>query len=94
MSNVQRDEVEIEGTLSNLIESADVNKFAAMKKANLVKMFAGEEFNDPNIVEYQFQLEQLRSEIAGYFGALAGENQPSEADKNTAKNIVINGISG
>jgi hypothetical protein len=40
MGNVQRDEVEIQGTLDNLIESADANAFGKMKRANLVKMFA------------------------------------------------------
>ena len=64
-----------------------------MKKANLLKMFAWEEFNDPNIVEYQFQLSQLQEEIAWYNAALRWDTSPVEADSKRAAQIISNGIS-
>ena len=92
MSNVQRDEVEIQGTLDNIISSADKNKFGKIKKANLLKMFAWEEFNDPNVVEYQFQLMQLQEEIAGYNAALRWDTSPVEADSKRAAQVIASGI--
>jgi hypothetical protein len=52
------------------MSTADDSSFKAMKKANILKMFAGEEFNDPNVLKYQFQLSLLQEEVAGYYAAL------------------------
>lgn len=93
MSNVQRDEIEIQWTLENLISSADSAKFGKMKRANLLKMFAWEEFNDPNIIEYQFQLMQLREEVAWYNAALRWDTSPVENDSKIAEAVIANWIS-
>lgn len=66
-------EAELAATLQNLSTAADEGSFKSMKWANVVKMFAGQQFNDPAVAKYRFHLEQLRTEFAMYNAALGGQ---------------------
>ncbi len=92
-SNVQRDELEISGTLDNLIQIADEAELMKLRKANIAKIALGKEVNSKMAIKYWFTLSTLREEIAGYYAALGGDNQPDESDSTRAAYVIANGLS-
>lgn len=100
--NIQRtnaaqiQEQELLGTLSNIkASSAD---FSKLKVANVAKVLAGQQVNDPVATQYATYLSNLRNELAGYNAAVSGNlNQfgapsPDQGEKDEAANIIKNGI--
>jgi hypothetical protein len=92
-------EEELKATLDNLKTAADDSTFKSMRWANVAKLFAGQEFNDPNVSKYAFHLNQLREEFAMYNAALAGQidsngniRQINESDRAVAENIIKDGF--
>lgn len=90
---------ELQATLDNLRSAADDASFKSMRWANIAKMFAGQEFNDPNVTKYAFHLNQLREEFAMYNAALSGQidtngnvRDINENDRKVAEDIIRNGI--
>jgi hypothetical protein len=92
-------EAELAATLQNLSTAADEGSFKSMKWANIVKLFAGQQFNDPAVAKYGFHLEQLRTEFAMYNAALGGQidangniRQVDKADFARAERIIQDGF--
>jgi len=92
-------ESEVGATLGNLKEAADEASFGDIKLKNVVKMFAGEQFNDPNLSKYSFHLSQLREEFALYNAALSGQiddngniRKINDSDHDRAEQIIFDGF--
>lgn len=92
-------ESELKATLDNLQTAADDASFGNMKWKNIVKMFAGSEFNDKNVSKYSFHLNQLREEFAMYNAALSGQidangnlREITGDDRRVAEEIIKNGF--
>jgi hypothetical protein len=92
MGNVQRDEMEISGTIDNLSDIASESELWSIKRANLVKLALWKEVNSPYASKYWFTLSTLREEVAGYYAALRWDNQPNESDSVRAADVIANGI--
>lgn len=98
VNQVKVSEGELKGTLNNLDVAADDSTFSSMKWANIVKLFAGQEFNDSNVSRYAFHLTQLRSELAMYNAAAAGkigqdgQVMTDDGDKAEATRIIRDGF--
>jgi ABC-type dipeptide/oligopeptide/nickel transport system ATPase component len=91
-------ENELTATLANLRETAG-DDFNKLRWANVVKLFAGKEVNDPIALKYQFHLEQLRNEFGMYQQAVGGQltaegnlRELTEADYARIDNIIKNGL--
>lgn len=88
-------EDELAGTLDNLRPIANAAGMGSLRIANVAKVFAGQETNDPIVQQYAFQLNQLRSELAAYNGALQGRSGASltQQDYSEAERVIKNGLS-
>jgi len=91
--NTQTMELELLGTVENVIEAADKKEFGKLKVKNLAKLFAGEQLNDPITLKYQTHLNQLRAEMAGYNAATMGRTSPIQQDYEEAERLIKNGVS-
>lgn len=92
VNNVKVAEGELGGTLDNLSAAADDASFKAMKWENVIKMFAGQQFNDANVSKYAFHLNQLRSELALYNSAASGKASADDSDRVEAERIIKDGF--
>lgn len=92
-NNTQIAEGEIEGTLDNLGVAADEKDFGNLRVANVAKLFAGEQVNDPATLKYQVHLNQLRSELAFYNAAVQGKTSADLVEFQEAERIIKNGLS-
>ena len=93
-------EAEIDATLANVLEASDESSFGKIRLANVAKLFAGQEYNDPNLAKYAFHLNQLREEFALYNAALSGQidangnvRDITEGDLQRAEEIIKDGMS-
>lgn len=88
-------EGEIQGTLDNLKPVSDAAGLGTLRIENIGKVFAGQETNDPIVEQYAFQLNQLRSELAAYNGALQGRSGQSLniQDYAEAERVIKSGFS-
>lgn len=86
-------EGELKGTLENLMAVADEKQFGKIKVANVAKLFAGEQVNDPTTLQYAVHLNQLVNELAGYNAAVQGKSSPDLAELEEAKRVIKNGLS-
>lgn len=88
-------EGELQGTLDNLKPVSDAAGLGALRIENIAKAFAGQETNDPIVEQYAFQLNQLRSELAAYNGALQGRSGQSLniQDYAEAERVIKSGFS-
>jgi len=88
-------EGELAGTLDNLKPVSDAAGLGALRIANVAKIWAGQETNDPIVEQYAFQLNQLRSELAAYNGALQGRSGASltQQDYAEAERVIKGGLS-
>lgn len=95
MNSTKIMENEILGTLQNLEPVANASSMGQFKAENLAKLWAGKQVNDPMVMQYSFQLGQLRSELAGYNAALQGRTGSAitDADNKEAEQIIMNGLS-
>lgn len=97
--NIQRNnntkiaEQELLGTITNLSTAADTKDFGRIKVANVAKLFAGEQLNDPATLKYAVHLNQLRTELAYYNAAVSGNSQADDKDFAEAERIIKNGVS-
>ena len=71
LNNTKIMEQELAGTVENLqaVIGTDLSK---VRIANVWKVWAGEQVNDPQAQQYAFHLGQLRNELAAYYAAAAG----------------------
>lgn len=88
-------EGELQGTLDNLKPVSDAAGLGTLRLANVAKVWAGQETNDPIVEQYAFQLNQLRSELAAYNGALQGRSGASltQQDYGEAERVIKGGLS-
>lgn len=92
-NNTKIMENEVLGTVQNLSTVADEKSFGALKIANVAKLFAGEQVNDPATLQYATHLNQLRAEMAGYNAATQGKNSADVVDYQEAERLINNGLS-
>lgn len=98
VNQVKVAEGELKGTLDNLSVAADDSSFGSIRFENVLKLFAGKEFNDPNVSKYAFHLTQLQNELAMYNAAAGGKinNDGSvrtdDGDKAEATRIIKEGF--
>ena len=92
-NNTQIMEGELLGTIDNLSKVADSKSFGKLKVANVAKLFAGEQVNDPTTLQYAAHLNQLVSELAGYNAAVQGRTSTDLVDIEEAKRVIKNGLS-
>lgn len=85
-------EGELLGTIQNLSDTADSKDFGKLKIANVAKLFAGEQLNDPTTLKYAVHLNQLRAELAYYNAAVSGNNQADDKDFKNAEITIKNGL--
>lgn len=92
MTRIMEDE--IQGTLEVLRPVSQAVGNGTLKAKNVFKLFAGEQFNDPFVTQYAFHLNQLRSEIAAYNGALQGRtsNSLTVQDYEEAERVIKQGL--
>lgn len=93
MTKVMEDE--LAGTIKTLKPVADAAKLGQLRVANVAKMFAGQEVNDPVIQNYRFNLNQLKTELAAYSAATQGRggNSITMQDYHEAEQVIKDGLS-
>lgn len=94
VNNTKIMEGELQGTLENLKPVADAAGLGKLRVGNIAQQFASGEFNDPTMQEYSFYLNQLRSELAAYNGALAGRSGSglTQQDYHEAERVIKSGL--
>ena len=103
-SNIMRNnqtnilEQEISGTIDVLKPIADAAGLGNIKIANIAKIFAGKETNDPVIQQYRQQILLLQSELAGMNAAArgnidqTGNVKTDNSDMKDAEMIIMSGL--
>lgn len=103
-SNIMRNnqtnilEQEIAGTIDVLKPIADQAGMGGLNIANVAKLFAGKQFNDPTVQKYRQQLLILQSELAGMNAAARGNIDQSgnvktdQGDMADAAQVITNGL--
>ncbi|MGH8742669.1 MAG: hypothetical protein ACREUY_00155, partial [Burkholderiales bacterium] len=88
-------EDELHGTIENLQGVVSQKDLGNLRFANVAKVWAGQEVNDPLAQQYAFHLYQLRNELAAYGAATQGRsgNQITLQDYNEAETAIRNGVS-
>lgn len=95
LNNTKIMESELEGTIDNLrsvVRDADLK---GLRYANVAKVWAGQEVNDPLAQQYALHLGQLRNELSAYYAATQGRtgNNITLQDQRDAEGVIRNGIS-
>ena len=87
-------EAELEGTIENLQDVVKSKDLKRLNFANVARIWAGQETNDPLAQQYAMHLYQLRNELAAYGAATQGRsgNQITLHDMREAENTIRNGI--
>lgn len=95
MNNTKIMESELQGTIQNLQGVIAEKDLGNLRFANVAKIWAGQEVNDPLAQQYAMHLYQLRNELAAYGAATQGRsgNEITIQDYNEAQNTIRNGIS-
>lgn len=92
-SNTTIAENELTGTLTNLSSTISDAELSGLKPADVAKIFAGQQVNDPTAQKYSFFLSQLRNEVSLYYAASQGKASPDVIDNQDAAETITNGIS-
>jgi hypothetical protein len=92
-NNTKIAEDELHGTISNLEAAADEASFGSLTAANIAKIFAGQQVNDPAVQKYATHLMQLRSEMSLYNAAASGKSSPEKHETDEAEKAILSGIS-
>lgn len=91
-------EGELQASIDNSKQIVDDLKQGRVKMANVVKVWGGEQTNDPTTLKAVDQLSRLRNEVASYNAVAGGhlmENgtpAPTPADFKEAEHLISNGI--
>lgn len=89
----RRAETELTGTAALLSDAADDGDLKNVKVKNVLKLLAGEQVNDPDLIRYKTHLNQIVNEFAQYNAAVQGKNTPDLAELEDAKSVISAGIS-
>ena len=103
-NNIQRNnqgkilEQEIMGSVDNASDIVNDIGQGKINIANVVKIWGGQQINDPKSIQAADQLGRLRDELAGYNAVAGGhlmqngQPEPTPADFKNAEQIITNGI--
>ena len=93
-------ENEIQATIKNLENVSPTGSLSNLNFANVAKIWAGQQVNDPTAQQYAFHLEQLRNEMVAYNLIAQGQINPDgslkqadAADMNRVDSVLKNGVS-
>jgi len=67
-------------------------QFGDLKIKNVAKLWAGRQVNDPVAQQYAYNLEDLRSAVAGFFAVQEGRNMTTVEDGRNAEELIANGL--
>lgn len=84
---------EVSGTVDQFVNDIGDN-LGSLKAANVAKLFAGKEVNDPTVQKYNFDLKTMQNDLAGYYAASRGGTQPDDSDLQAAADVIVNGLNG
>lgn len=95
LNNTKIMESELEGTIDNLSSVVTDAGLRRLRLANVVKVWAGQEVNDPLAQQYALHLGQLRNELSAYYAATQGRtgNNITMTDQRDAELVIRNGLS-
>lgn len=94
----QIQEKELQGTIANLDTTIKASDLKKLKTANVAKILAGQEVNDPLTTQYKTYLLSLQNELAGYNAAARGNlsssggPSPDQSDNEEAAKVITEGI--
>lgn len=80
-------------SLDMLKDITEEAKYKDLRIKNVAKIWVGKEVNDPLAMQYAYNLEDLRSAIAGFFAVQEGRNMTTVEDGINAKSLIKNGLS-
>lgn len=84
---------EVAGTANQFLNDIG-DDFGKLKLANVAKVLAGQQVNDPLAQKYAFDLQSMQNDLAGYYAASRGSTSPDNADLEAAAGVIKNGING
>ncbi len=95
LNNTKIMETELEGTIDNLKSVATAKDLSQLRIANVIKVWAGQEVNDPLAQQYALHLSQLRNELSAYYAATQGRtgNNITLQDQRDAELVIRDGVS-
>lgn len=95
LNNTKIMEQELAGTVLNLKDVVKAQDLGRLKWGNVLKLWAGENVNDPLAAQYAMHLNQLRSELAAYNAATQGRSGSSVtvSDNVEAERTIQRGLS-
>ena len=67
-------------------------QFGDLKIKNVAKLWVGKQVNDPVAQQYAYNLEDLRSAVAGFFAVQEGRNMTTVEDGRNAEELIANGL--
>lgn len=94
LNNTKIMEGELDGTIDNLKAVAKDADLKKLRIANVFKIWAGQEVNDPLAQQYALHLGQLRNELSAYYAATQGRtgNNITLGDQRDAELVIRNGV--
>jgi hypothetical protein len=95
MNRTQIAESEVMGTIGNLQSVVKDQDLSKLRFANVAKIWAGQEVNDPLAQQYATHLQQLRNQLTAYNGATQGRsgNNLTVEDTKEANRMLKDGVS-
>lgn len=95
LNNTKIMEAELDATLDNLESVVNKQDLSRLRFANVAKIWAGQEVNDPLAQQYAFHFGQLRNELSAYYAATQGRSggDLTISDKREADETIRRGIS-
>jgi hypothetical protein len=94
LNNTKIMEGEVLGTIENLQSVVKDAELSRLNRANVIKIWAGQEVNDGLAQQYATHLQQLRNQMSAYLAATQGRsgNQLLDSDKKEADRVIRNGL--
>lgn len=92
-NNTKIAEGEVTGTLSNLDSTAIDKNLGSVNIANVGKILAGQQVNDPTANEYAFYFNDLKNSLSYFYAAQQGKSSPDIIDNEDAANVIVGGLS-
>ncbi len=94
LNNTKIMEGEVLGTIENLQAVVKDKDLSRLNRANVIRIWAGQEVNDGLAQQYATHLQQLRNQMSAYLAATQGRsgNQILESDQREAERVIKNGL--
>lgn len=91
-ANTQVASDEVKGTLNNLDATTLPTGVSNLNVANVAKIWAGQEVNDPKAYEYAGYLHELGTSLAYFYAAQQGKTSADIPDMTAAAETIKNGL--